>query len=123
MIELPVEQLLNTASTETANMNGWSQKMRDTFHAMGGRAREAGKIVYHKASESYSRVASAVRPQGTWLSYFIVMPPQLCLAVPSGQCFPAMQRMIVSSETDNQKQADSQQKYFKHHGNDHSVHV
>lgn len=65
MIQLPVDQLLNPAGTET-NMNGWTQKMRDTFHAMGGRAREAGKIAYHRASESYSRVASAVRTGAPW---------------------------------------------------------
>lgn len=63
LIELPVEQLLNPTGADT-NMNGWTQKMRDTFHAMGGRAREASKLAYSKASESYSRVASAVRPQG-----------------------------------------------------------
>lgn len=68
MIELPVDQLLNPAGTDT-NMNGWTQKMKDTFHAMGGRAREASKIAYHKASESYSRVASAVRTQGAPCSY------------------------------------------------------
>ena len=70
LIDLPAEQLLNPAGSDT-NMNGWTHKMRDTFHAMGGRAREASKIAYTKASESYSRVSSTLLPTGA--------PPCPCL--------------------------------------------
>lgn len=76
MIELPVEQLVNPAGTDT-NMNGWSQKMKDTFHAMGGRAREASKLAYSKASESYTRVASAVRTPSTGASVGAMSTPEM----------------------------------------------
>lgn len=69
LIELPVEQLLYPAGTDT-NMNGWTQKMRDTFQSMSGRAREASKVAYHRASESYSRVASVVRTQGAFPHFY-----------------------------------------------------
>jgi hypothetical protein len=64
LIDLPLEQLVNPAGKEVY-MNDWTQKMRDTFHSMAGRAREAGKAAYVRASESYSRLASVVRQGAT----------------------------------------------------------
>lgn len=57
LIKLPLDDLLHPGGRGTSDMTNWTQKMRDRFHDVAGKARAAG-------SAAYRSTLSALSPEG-----------------------------------------------------------